>query len=394
MIKFDNNFLIKNKYGRRYQNIKGSNWLMLTIADADCKSPKPILDKIKQVANNGYFIYLDEKLKLQKAIEQWYKKRHNISIKHGNLLFTNGVVQAIGICIRAFSNKNDGVIISTPAYPIFIESFNEQVFERKQVINRLKYDYEINNYVIDWQLLEKQFKDENNKIYILCSPHNPLGRVWTKGELSRIAKLALKYNVKVISDEIWADLTFSKTTFHSFLNSCPEAKKCGIVCSSSLKTFNMGGMQFGYLYYEDNQIGQKIKKLYDSYFFHNSTRPILLPALVEAYTNPKCFNWSKEFNKNIEQNYQYIYHELTTKTKINCLSINSCFVVDLDFSNCVKSEKELETRINKIKIDATLGSHETSDDKDPQTKLLLRINFAISKENIIELVKRLIKEFK
>ncbi|NTV90310.1 MAG: putative C-S lyase [Clostridiales bacterium] len=211
--------------------------LPMWVADMDFPSPAEVTAAIIKRAEHGIFGYTAETEGLNSAIEGWLKRRHGWSIDTQWLVHTPGVVTSVKTAVRAFTNEGDKVLIQTPVYYPFYSSISDngrQIVENPLVEND-------GNFEIDFSDLERKLSD-NVRMMILCSPHNPIGRVWKQHELERIAELCLKYNVVVVSDEIHFDLVFKGNKHIPFATISEEMAGNVITCISPTKTFNIAGL--------------------------------------------------------------------------------------------------------------------------------------------------------
>uniref|UniRef100_UPI004047DE16 MalY/PatB family protein n=1 Tax=Aliarcobacter sp. TaxID=2321116 RepID=UPI004047DE16 len=226
----------------------------LWVADMDFKTPDFINDEIIKAAQNASYGYSIESDGLFQSIINWQKSQHNWSIKKENIFMINGVVPAYSACIEAFSEEGDEVIVQTPVYPPLFKSVIAN--NRKLIINELK-----NNdgyYTMDLEDLEKKITPKT-KILALCSPHNPVGRVWSKEELEKLANICLKNNITIISDEIHSDITFKK--FIPLASISEEIANITITLNSAGKTFNIAGLNCAYAISKNSSILEKFKKI-------------------------------------------------------------------------------------------------------------------------------------
>jgi cystathionine beta-lyase len=209
------------------------------IADMDFMSPKPLIKAIKKAAEHGIYGYTSRPLSYYEAIINWMKKRHNWKVKKDWLAYSPGVVPAISLIIRTFSQPGDKVIIQTPVYYPFFRVIENN--GRFVVSNPLKLENE--QYVMDFEDLERKINDPRVKILILCSPHNPVGRVWNKKELIKLGEICLRNNIIVVSDEIHADILYEGYRHTPFASISEEFARNSITCTSPSKSFNLAGLR-------------------------------------------------------------------------------------------------------------------------------------------------------
>ncbi|MFW2590310.1 MalY/PatB family protein [Aliarcobacter butzleri] len=227
----------------------------LWVADMDFKTPSFINDAIIKVASNSLYGYSIDTPELYASIINWQKNEHNWEIKQQDIFMINGVVPAYSACIEAFSEVGDEVIVQTPIYPPLFKCVTAN--ERKVVVNELKKD-ENGYYTMDLEDLEKKITSKT-KILALCSPHNPVGRVWSKEELEKLANICIKYNITIVSDEIHSDITFKK--FTPLASISKEIANQTITLNSAGKTFNIAGLNCAYAVSKNAEILEKFKKV-------------------------------------------------------------------------------------------------------------------------------------
>jgi cystathionine beta-lyase len=213
--------------------------LPMWVADMDFMSPKAVVEAVVERARQGIYGYTSRPTSYFEAIAQWMKERHRWEVKEDWLVFTPGVIPALAVIVNAFTHPGDKVIVQSPVYYPFFKVVEEN--GRRIINNPLK--YEDGYYTMDFEDLEDKAKDPRVKLLILCSPHNPVGRVWTKEELSRLGEICLQNHVLVVSDEIHGDILYPGVRHIPFASISPEFAQNSITCTAPSKTFNMAGLQ-------------------------------------------------------------------------------------------------------------------------------------------------------
>ena len=272
------------KYDFAAENGKSEGVLPLWIADMDIASPPEVIEAIKQRAEHGVFGYTMPKRDYFEVVARWFKERHGWNADPDKFVCTPGVVFAINTLIRAVTQEGDGVIIFQPVYYPFATSVKYN--RRKLVVSELK--YEGGKYFIDFDDFERKIVQNGVKSFILCSPHNPVGRVWTEDELKRIGDICLKHGVFVISDEIHADFALKGHRHVVFPTVDEKFESRCAVCTSPSKSFNMAGLQISNIYIPDAQVRKKFEAELDlaGYWEPNAMG---LTACRAAYE--KCGEW-------------------------------------------------------------------------------------------------------
>ncbi|MCL1632956.1 pyridoxal phosphate-dependent aminotransferase [Sporolactobacillus sp. CPB3-1] len=218
---------------------QGEQLTPLWVADMDFQVPDEVTNALERRVHHAVYGYTAISEDYLEAVKNWMRKRHHWAIEEKWICHSPGVVTALNLIVKGFTKKGDKVLIQPPVYPPFSQAVLNQ--ERELVMNPL---ININgSYRMDFEDLEQKLSDPKVKMMILCSPHNPVGRVWTKDELNIVATLALKYNVLVISDEIHSDLVFKGRVHTPFAALSDEAAAHSIICTAPSKTFNLAGLQ-------------------------------------------------------------------------------------------------------------------------------------------------------
>lgn len=342
VIKRQNTNSIKYDYG----NTLGfsSDIQPMWIADMDFETAPCIVEQMKKVANFGVYGYSFAGESYFDAIHNWYNKQFNFDIKKDWLVYTPGVVFALNLAIKAFTNIGDSVMIQQPVYSPFSKAVKNN--DRKLVNSPLI--YKDNKYTMDFNDIECKIKAENVRLFILCSPHNPVGRVWSKSELLRLSEICLKYKVIVVSDEIHNDFVFKgeHTVFAKLSN---EALNNCVICTSPSKTFNIAGIQTSNIIIPNGKLrekfnAEKIKTGYDELNIFG------IVACQVAYNEGG--EWLQELLRYIENNYLIVKSFLADKMpKVEISDLEGTFLVWLNFSKLGFNHSYLYDKLlNKAKV--------------------------------------------
>lgn len=214
--------------------------LPMTIADMDFKTSPAIIEAMKDKLTLGAFGYEDIPAEYFNAVADWYERQHHFRPQTDWMIFTTGVVPAISSAVRRLTSLGDNVLVQAPVYNIFYNSIVNS--GRHVVSNDLIYDVEQHSYSIDWDDLESKLADPLTKLMILCNPHNPVGIIWTRDQLIRLATLCRKYHVKIFSDEIHGDFTFNEHGYVPMFSLPEELIQNLEVAVSPSKTFNVAAL--------------------------------------------------------------------------------------------------------------------------------------------------------
>jgi len=274
--------------------------LPLWVADMDFCSPKPVIDALHETADRGFFGYTVAGYEDKKNVSNYFSRRHRYAPEPEYIVFAPGVCFALTMAVLAFSEENDAVMISEPVYYPFASIVTG--VKRKLIRNELKQD-KAGRYEIDFALFEQQIKENNVKLYILCSPHNPVGRVWTKEELLRLGEICLAHGVYVLADEIHADFVYEGKRHIPFASISTEFENNSAVFTSPSKTFNMAGLQIAEAVIKDEKKRQRfVGECNRAGYAEVSVMG--LNAMRAAYT--ECDDWVEELVVYIYENILYM----------------------------------------------------------------------------------------
>ena len=230
--------------------------LPLWVADMDFPTAPAVLERLHALAEHGIFGYTGVKDAYFSAVHNWYAQRFGWETQRSWLVTTPGVVFAIAIAIRAFTQKGDAILIQQPVYYPFANKVTEN--DRQLVVNPLV--LKNGRYEMDFADMERKIVDYHVKMLLLCSPHKPVGRVWTKEELLRVGEICQKHGVLVVSDEIHADFTYAGHTHRVFASVKSEFADFTITCTAPSKTFNLAGLQNSNIFIPNRQLRHAYKK--------------------------------------------------------------------------------------------------------------------------------------
>lgn len=327
------------KYDFAVQRGMPENVLPLWVADMDFKISSYIQDAIKEQAEHGIFGYSEAQGEYFDAVSTWMKKHHDWEVESKWLIKTPGVVFALATAVKAFTEPGDGVLIQQPVYYPFSEVIVDN--GRKVVDNTLIQDKE-GKYRFDFKDFEEKIVNEKIKLFFLCNPHNPVGRVWTKEELITLGDICLKHNIIVISDEIHADFVF-KGKHQVFANIKEEYADITVTCTAPSKTFNIAGLQASNIFISNPKIRRKFKKQVDAAGY-SQLNSVGLVACQAAYAHGE--EWLKAVLKYIASNIDYVKEFVKERLPgIKVTDIEGTYLVWLDMKGLGLSVAELEDLI-------------------------------------------------
>lgn len=350
------------------------NELPLSIADMDFFVAPRIKQALLDRLNLGSYGYVYPKKELFEAYENYYQTMYGFDIKEARKSFSLGVLPSLSCLIKTFSKEDDFISTLTPAYNCF---FNE-IRNNSRKIDKVPLAYRNNKYFLDLNALEESFK--KSKIFILCSPHNPTGHIFTKDELSIIASLAKKYDVLVISDEIHSPIVKDKTLYTPFLSSCNEAKEVGVTLFSPTKGWNIAGIQTSLVYSFNSSVMDKIDfslnrdDVGEANFFSSSAAIAALNSLDWLFEmNEYVFNNRNYLSRYIQSYISLLKPVESSSTYLAWIDISSTRIDSDAFVKSLRDSTGLIVSSGKIYGDSSF----------------IRMNLALPKSKLIEALGKL-----
>jgi cysteine-S-conjugate beta-lyase len=338
-IKWDGGKLLKEMgFADRYDE----DTLPLFTADMDLPVPQPLIDALHKTVDHrifGYSIFPDE---YYEAIQHWFKKRHDWEIKREEIVYSPGTVYALNMAVKAFTEPGDGIIIQRPVYPPFTSAVEGN--NRKLVNNPLKPDDD-GYYSIDFEDFEAKAKDENTKMFILCNPHNPTGKVYTKEELAKLSSICAENNVLIIADEIHGDLIRRGKTFYPIVKASDSDKHI-VTFTAINKTFNLAGLHCTNLVIPNSELRETFVKVMGNHL----ASPFTIAALISVYNDGE--EWLEQLIDYIDGTMEFVKSFLAERMpKVKAIIPEGTYVMWLDFSGYGLSPKEVHERIyNKANV--------------------------------------------
>lgn len=238
------------KYDFVVERGRPADVLPLWVADMDFRAPELVLDALRKAVDHGIFGYSEVKEDYYGALARWFRSHFGWQTQEEWLVKTPGVVFALAMAVRALTRPGDSVLIQPPVYYPFFSVIRDN--GRKVVENCLV--YEKGRYSIDFEDFERKIVEQQVNLFILCSPHNPVGKVWTRNELNQIGKICKKHGVFVVSDEIHCDFAFPEHPHTVFLEANPDLSDRTIVCTAPSKTFNLAGLQVSNIWIPNSEV--------------------------------------------------------------------------------------------------------------------------------------------
>ena len=243
------------KHDFKKENGKADDILPLWVADMDFRSPDSVVEALKKAVDHGIFGYSRADESYFDAVAAWYQKRHHLTLQPEWMTCTPGIVFALSLAVRAFTQEGDAVLIQPPVY----HPFSRAILRNKRTLVENPLVLKDGHYEMDLEDLEQKVLDEHVKLMILCNPHNPVGRVWTREELTALADICLRHHVYVISDEIHGDFVWQGHEQTPYASISEEACLHSMMCTAPSKTFNLAGMATSNLFIPDPEMRRKFR---------------------------------------------------------------------------------------------------------------------------------------
>lgn len=352
------------------------------IADMDFVVLPEVRQAVQAYADQLVYGYTYASDALIKSVQDWEASQHGYHFDKDAIVFIEGVVPAISTAIQAFTKEGEAVLINTPVYPPFARSV--KLNNRRLITNSL---VEKNGlFEIDFDQLEKELVEEDVKLYILCNPHNPGGRVWEKEVLEKIGHLCQKHGVLLVSDEIHQDLALFGHKHQSFNTIDPAFKDFALILSSATKTFNIAGTKNSYAVIENPKLRVAFQKRQLANNQHEISGLGYLTTEA-AYRYGK--DWLGELKEVIEDHINYVVDVLGNETKIKVMKPQGTYLIWLDFSAYDLTDDRLQELLkNEAKVILNRGL-----DFGEEGTLHARLNVAMPKSVLEEVCQRIVTTF-
>ena len=351
--------------------------LSMWVADMDFRAPKIIQEKLRGINSHGIYGYYGDYKEYNNSIKWWMKNRHNWEIDTSWIFTTHGLVNGTGLCIDAFTKPGDGIILFTPVYYQFsnlVESARRKVVECPlKLID--------NHYHFDFVAYERNLSGDE-KMVILCSPHNPGGRVWTKNELQEVAKFAKKHDLVLVSDEIHHDLVYPNKSHTVMPIADPSVCDRLVMMTATTKTFNIAGAHSGNVIISNPNLRQKFSQRIKALGISPNSFGLFMAT---AAYSPEGAQWLDELLHYIDDNRVIFDREVNKIPGLSSMPLEGTYLAWVDFSGTGMEEEEFIYRVQeKAKIAVNHGStFGTGGEK------FLRFNLATPRTLVVEATKRL-----
>ncbi len=360
----------------------GKDILPMWVADMDFDCPIEVAEAIKKRTDHNVYGYTKAGDEYHGIIIDWFTAKHNLILEKEWLIDTIDIVSSLSFCVQELSKVGDSVLIQTPVYKPFFDVIKlnkRKIIETELILKNKKY-------FIDFDDFEKKISQV--KIFILCSPHNPIGRVWSEKELSRISELCVKYGVIILSDEIHCDWVFANSKHSPTFNISEEIREQTIMLYSGVKTFNLAGLKTSLVIIKNPKLRRRFNRaIFRNHIFGGTI--FGFEAMKAAYTHGE--DWLINVKKYIESNKKLVIDFFSSHIKeISVIDSDATFLLWIDFRGLHLSHKEL---LSFLLEDAKLGFNDGKTfGKDGVG--FMRMNIACSKLIVKDALERILTAYK
>ena len=332
---FDEIISRRNSNSYKWDAVMEEGVLPMWVADMDFRTAPAVVEVLRKRMDHGIFGYTKVPPIYYDAIINWFTRRHGWQIDRDWIIYTSGVVPALSAIIKALTVPGDRVLVQTPVYNCFFSSIRNNGCEI--VANPLVYTN--GTYRIDFDDLARKATDPKVKLLLLCNPHNPVGRVWTRAELMCIGEICLRNDVLVVADEIHCELVYSGHTYIPFASISDDFRNRSVTCTSPSKAFNLAGLQIANIFAADESVRVKIDKAINLNEVCDVT-PFGVEALVAAYNDGE--EWLEELKCYLSDNYLYMrtfFNKYLPQFPV--VKLEGTYLVWVDCSVLNRSSKEI-----------------------------------------------------
>lgn len=332
---FDEIISRRNSNSYKWDAVMEEGVLPMWVADMDFRTAPAVVEVLRKRMDHGIFGYTKVPPVYYDAIINWFTRRHGWQIDRDWIIYTSGVVPALSAIIKALTVPGDRVLVQTPVYNCFFSSIRNNDCEI--VANPLVYTN--GTYRIDFDDLARKATDPKVKLLLLCNPHNPVGRVWTRAELMCIGEICLRNDVLVVADEIHCELVYSGHTYIPFASISDDFRTRSVTCTSPSKAFNLAGLQIANIFAADESVRVKIDKAINLNEVCD-VNPFGVEALVAAYNDGE--EWLEELKCYLSDNYLYMrtfFNKYLPQFPV--VKLEGTYLVWVDCSVLNRSSKEI-----------------------------------------------------
>lgn len=334
---FDETIPRRNTNSVKWDEAAQDDIIPLWVADMDFRVLPQITEALRQRVDHGVFGYTHVPDSYYESVIRWFKDRHGLQgVKQSDIIYTSGVVPAISAIVRGLTLPGDKVLVQTPVYNCFFSSIRNQgcLVEENHLV------YKNNTYVVDWDDFERKCADSRVRIFLLCNPHNPAGRVWKKEELQRMGEICQKHDVFVISDEIHCELVMPGNDYTPFASLSDDFLKNSATCVAPTKAFNIAGLQIANIIVKDRTKRERIDRAINIHEVCD-VNPFGVIATEAAYTEEGA-EWLRQLNTYLFANYRFLCDFFSKHfPSLEVVKLEGTYLVWVDCSSLGKSSTEI-----------------------------------------------------
>ena len=331
----------RNTLSYKWDSAADEDMLPMWVADMDFRTAPAIVEALQKRVSHGVFGYTRVPDAYYDAVVGWFDRRHGWKIRRERMIYTSGVVPALSAVIKALTVPGDKVVVQTPVYNCFFSSVrNNGCTLVSNPLLRVE-----DTWKVDFEDLERKVSDPKVKLFLLCNPHNPAGRVWTKEELARMGEICFRHDVMVISDEIHCELVFLEYRYTPFASISEKFAARSVVCISPSKAFNMAGLQIANIVAPDEEVRQKIDKAINVNEVCD-VNPFGVLATIAAYNEGE--EWLVQLLDYLKGNYLWMRDFCRNHlSQFPVGRLEGTYLVWMDCSSLHQSSEELEQNLMK-----------------------------------------------
>ena len=334
---FDEIIPRRNTNSVKWDEASQDDIIPLWVADMDFRVLPQITEALRQRVDHGVFGYTHVPDSYYESVVRWFEDRHGLQgVKPSDIIYTSGVVPAISAIVRGLTLPGDKVLVQTPVYNCFFSSIRNQgcMVEENHLV------YKNNTYVVDWDDFERKCADSRVRIFLLCNPHNPAGRVWKKEELQRMGEICQKHDVFVISDEIHCELVMPGNEYTPFASLSDDFLKNSATCVAPTKAFNIAGLQIANIIVKDRTKRERIDRAINIHEVCD-VNPFGVIATEAAYTEEGA-EWLRQLNTYLFANYRFLCDFFSKHfPSLEVVKLEGTYLVWVDCSSLGKSSTEI-----------------------------------------------------
>ena len=382
---FDTQLALRNTHSSKYDAIKrvfgvdDPEIIPMWVADMDFPAAPAIRAAVQAELDRGYFGYFTDTSQADKAVADWYNRRHGWDVDTAWVRYTHGVISGVGDVLQAFSAPGDAVVLFAPVYHAFyrqIEAMEREVLESPMLL-------EDGQYHMDLEGLQASLKG-NEKVVIFCSPHNPGGRLWASDEIAELAEFCKTNDLILLADEIHMDLVFPGAKFVPTAVAAPECIDRLVVLTAASKGFNIAGAETGLMLTPDAGLRKALDKvMLDRESTPNRFGMAMIPAAFD-----ESEDWSEALQAYLAENFRLFAERMNALPGVSVMAMQSTYLTWVDFSPLGMTDQELMDRLLAAKIAPSPGTQFGSGGSG-----YMRFNVALPRPTLLEAIERIESAF-